>query len=46
MSSDTDTAYKAEIARLNKIIRVLCDRAELGVNSEASDFPSSRQPLF
>jgi C4-dicarboxylate-specific signal transduction histidine kinase len=38
MSSDTDTAYKAEIARLNKIIRVLCDRAELGVNSEASDF--------
>jgi C4-dicarboxylate-specific signal transduction histidine kinase len=38
MSNDPEAACKAEIARLNKIIRVLCDRAELGVNSEASDF--------
>jgi FtsZ-binding cell division protein ZapB len=38
MKIDNDAAYKAEIERLNKVITVLCDRAELGVNSKSSDF--------
>lgn len=30
--------YQAEITRLNKIINVLTDRAEQGINNESSDF--------
>lgn len=30
--------YASEIARLNKIIQVLMDRAEFGINAESSDF--------
>lgn len=38
MNSDKEAFYQSEIERLNKIIRVLVDRAEQGINSESSDF--------
>lgn len=38
MKADKEAGYKVEIARLNKVISVLCDRAELGVNSQSTDF--------
>lgn len=38
MNSDKEAFYQSEIERLNKIIRVLVERAEQGINSESSDF--------
>jgi len=38
MKMDKEAYYQNEIKRLNKMIQVLVDRAEHGINSESSDF--------